>query len=65
MSKATIVSMKSAGVCSHHNYSIPPQPGAGLEDILRVLFQDVSGLERAAIPDSGAPISSANLKEKK
>jgi hypothetical protein len=56
-----IVSMKGAGVVAHHNYT-PVTPGGDLESILKVLFQDVGTLERAAVPDSGNPVSSASLK---
>jgi hypothetical protein len=60
----TVVMLKAPAVCSHNNYSIPVQPG-DFEGILRVLFQDVGGLEQAAVPDSGPPHSSAKLKERK
>jgi hypothetical protein len=64
MSKPVVVSMKGAGVTAHHNYTIPPEPG-DFEGILRVLFQDVGSLERASVPDSGQPQSTASFRERK
>jgi hypothetical protein len=55
------VSMKGNATCAHENYT-PVTPGAGLEEILKILFQDVGNLERATVPDSGRPHHTASLK---
>ena len=63
--KIVQVSIKSQqGVCSYSNYTAPVQPGAGLDDVLRVLFQTPSELDKLYV-DSGPAVSSAKLREGK
>ena len=62
--KTVVVGMQAPAITAHHNYTTPPEPG-NFADILKTLFQDIGNLERAAVPDSGAPVSSAKLRERK
>jgi hypothetical protein len=59
-----IVSMKDhTAVCSEWSITVPPAPGADLENILRVLFGQIGSLETPSVPDSGPPVSSARIKD--
>jgi len=63
--KLVPVSIKSQqGVCSYSNYTAPVQPGAGLDDVLRVLFQQPTEFDKLHV-DSGPSVSSAKLRERK
>jgi hypothetical protein len=63
--KTIVVGMKDhTAVCSEWSITPPPAPGAGLEDILRVLFGQIGSLETPTVPDSGLPHHPAIKRER-
>jgi hypothetical protein len=55
--------MKAPAISAYQNYTPPVQPG-NFEDILKMLFQEVTPMNRL-VDDSGPPVTTARLKEGK